>query len=53
MNGAANGFTVLLVAVVVLLDGEVRSFDWTPFRYGRFGRRGAAAGRGSGGTGTG
>ncbi|MDX6733540.1 MAG: hypothetical protein QOC54_3488, partial [Baekduia sp.] len=38
----------------LLLDGEVRSFDWTPFRYGRFDRRrGARAGRGSGGTGTG
>jgi glycine/D-amino acid oxidase-like deaminating enzyme len=27
-----------LGAAVLLLDGEVRSFDWTPFRYGRFAR---------------
>ena len=27
-----------LGAAELLLDGEVRSFDWTPFRYGRFDR---------------
>ena len=42
-----------LGASELLLDGEVRSFDWTPFRYGRFDRRHAFAGRGAGGTGTG
>ena len=42
-----------LGASELLLDGEVRSFDWTPFRYGRFDRRPATAGRGAGGTGTG
>jgi glycine/D-amino acid oxidase-like deaminating enzyme len=41
-----------LGAAELLLDGEVRSFDWSPFRYGRFGRQ-AAASRGAGGTGTG
>jgi sarcosine oxidase, subunit beta len=42
-----------LGASELLLDGEVRSFDWTPFRYGRFERRSAALARGAGGTGTG
>jgi sarcosine oxidase subunit beta len=43
-----------LGAAELLLDGEVRSFDWAPFRYGRFDRRGhAGARRGAGGTGTG
>jgi glycine/D-amino acid oxidase-like deaminating enzyme len=42
-----------LGAAELLLDGEVRSFDWTPFRYGRFGRTSVARARGSGGTGTG
>ena len=42
-----------LGASELLLDGEVRSFDWSPFRYGRFDRRHAAAARGAGGTGTG
>jgi glycine/D-amino acid oxidase-like deaminating enzyme len=40
-------------AAELLLDGEVRSFDWTPFRYGRFARRTAGAARGVGGSGTG
>jgi glycine/D-amino acid oxidase-like deaminating enzyme len=42
-----------LGAAELLLDGEVRSFDWSPFRYGRFDRRQAASSRGAGGTGTG
>ena len=45
-----------LGAAELLLDGEVSSFDWTPFRYGRFGphKRGRApVARGAGGTGTG
>ena len=43
-----------LGASELLLDGEVRSFDWSPFRYGRFDRRRlAATARGAGGTGTG
>jgi sarcosine oxidase, subunit beta len=42
-----------LGAAELLLDGYVHSFDWTPFRYGRFDRRHAVTARGSGGTGTG
>jgi glycine/D-amino acid oxidase-like deaminating enzyme len=42
-----------LGAAELLLDGEVSSFDWAPFRYGRFDRRPAASARGAGGTGTG
>jgi sarcosine oxidase subunit beta len=42
-----------LGAAELLLDGEVRSFDWSPFRYGRFDRRQAGLRRGAGGTGTG
>ena len=37
-----------LGAAELLLDGEVRSFDWTPFRYGRFDRRRRAGGGGAG-----
>jgi sarcosine oxidase, subunit beta len=33
-----------LGAAELLLDGEVRSFDWTPFRYGRFDRGSATPG---------
>ncbi len=41
-----------LGAAELLLDGEVSSFDWSPFRYGRFSRS-AARSRGASGTGTG
>ena len=42
-----------LGAAELLLDGAVRSFDWSPFRYERFSRRATAGARGAGGTGTG
>ena len=42
-----------LGAAELLLDGEVRTFDWSPFRYERFSRRAMAGARGAGGTGTG